>query len=526
MAQEIGDRVWESRILGNLGNAYSDLEQYEQAIDLYRQGLQITQEMKDRPGESATLLNLGNVYYDLKQYEQAINFYEQQIVIALEIQDRPGKALSLHNQGLSLIRINQFSQAENVLQQSIEVFESLRTGLSDNQLISIVDTQAQAYANLERVLTAQNKTAEALAVTERGRARAFVLQLASRLADPEEKAAIADSPIADAPTIEEIQQIARDTNTTLVTYSLIFDQALYIWVVQPSGDIEFRSVEFNGSGDSGLAINPIASLDGPLYRSPTDDSELTTLVSDLRATISVEATNSVTNPEKLQELHRVLIDPIIDLLPTDPDEKVAFIPQGSLFLVPFAALQDENGTHLIEKHTILTAPSIQVFGLANAPRLRSGHRSLSGVEGNALVVGNPTMPTVWAPTASGDFAETQLSDLPGAKREAETIGEFLQHSCADRGTSHRSPHQAATALGSAHPPGHPRAAGLWRPSILRYVWMSLVPLPWLPATAKTACSPPPKFWTWTCRLTWLSSAPATPGGGALLATAWLAYPAR
>jgi CHAT domain-containing protein/tetratricopeptide (TPR) repeat protein len=419
MAQEIGDRVWESRILGNLGNAYSDLEQYEQAIDLYRQGLQITQEMKDRPGESATLLNLGNVYYDLKQYEQAINFYEQQIVIALEIQDRPGKALSLHNQGLSLIRINQFSQAENVLQQSIEVFESLRTGLSDNQLISIADTQARAYANLELALTAQDKTDEALAITERGRGRAFVLQLASRLSTEAERAALEASPVAQVPTAEEIQQIARDTNTTLVTYSLIFDQALYIWVVQPSGDIEFRSVEFNGSGDSGLAINPIASIDGPVYRGATDDSELTALVNDSRATIVVEGVD--TSPKQLKELHEVLIDPIADLLPTDPEAKVAFIPQGSLFLVPFAALQDKDGTYLIEKHTILTASSIQVFGLANQG---AGDR-VQGT-GQAVVVGNPIMPKVWQPTPGGDFAETQLSDLPGAKAEAEAIGSFLE----------------------------------------------------------------------------------------------------
>ena len=45
-----------------------------------------------------------------------------------------------------------------------------------------------------------------------------------------------------------------------------------------------------------------------------------------------------------------------------------FIPQGPLFLVPFAALQNEAGEYLIERHTILTAPSIQALALSRQQR--------------------------------------------------------------------------------------------------------------------------------------------------------------
>ncbi|MBD2546926.1 MULTISPECIES: CHAT domain-containing protein [Planktothricoides] len=51
-------------------------------------------------------------------------------------------------------------------------------------------------------------------------------------------------------------------------------------------------------------------------------------------------------------------NPIADLLPSDPNAHVIFIPQDELFLVLFPALVDENDTYLIEKHTILTDPSI------------------------------------------------------------------------------------------------------------------------------------------------------------------------
>ncbi|NJN22740.1 MAG: tetratricopeptide repeat protein, partial [Leptolyngbya sp. RL_3_1] len=251
-------------------------------------------------GEGRTLGNLGLAYDHLGQYEQAIDFYEQRIAIAREIGDRAGEALTLNNQGAVLIDIGRLPAAELALRHSIEIYESLRTDLTDDQLISLADTQAQTYANLERALTVQGKTAEALATSERGRARAFVLQLASRFSSAEETS------LAEAPTVAEIQHIARDTNTTLVTYSLIFDQALYIWVIPPTGDISFRSVEFNGS-DRPIG-NPIASLDSPVYRS-TSDSALTALVNDSRS-IGVEAANAATNRQSLQSLHEILIDPL------------------------------------------------------------------------------------------------------------------------------------------------------------------------------------------------------------------------
>ncbi|MBD2208025.1 CHAT domain-containing protein [Calothrix sp. FACHB-1219] len=59
----------------------------------------------------------------------------------------------------------------------------------------------------------------------------------------------------------------------------------------------------------------------------------------------------------------MLIKPIAEYLPKNPNDRVIFIPQESLFLVPFPALQHEQDKYLIDKHTILTAPAIQVLDL-------------------------------------------------------------------------------------------------------------------------------------------------------------------
>ncbi len=124
--------------------------------------------------------------------------------------------------------------------------------------------------------------------------------------------------------------------------------------------------------------------------------------------------------DKLKRLHELLIEPIADILPKNPSDRVTFIPQESLFLVPFPALQDQDGKYLIEKHTILTSPSIQILELTREKRQQIGKQSIQG--NNMLIVGNPTMPFV--PPKIGDKPK-QLSPLPGAELEAKAIGKLF-----------------------------------------------------------------------------------------------------
>lgn len=124
-------------------------------------------------------------------------------------------------------------------------------------------------------------------------------------------------------------------------------------------------------------------------------------------------------------LHDLLINPIADLLPSNPENKVIFIPHEELFFVPFPALIDESDRYLIEKHTMLTAPAIQVLKLT---RQLAQNRTISNANNNinnptnALVVGNPVMPEY--SMQPGEEAK-QLPDLPHKEAEAIAIASML-----------------------------------------------------------------------------------------------------
>ena len=402
----------EAAIKSNLGRAYSYMGEHETAISFLNQALELNRSLNIPQRVASSMGALGNVYFRQSEYDQAMSAYSEYLEIAREIGDQLGEANALGGQSSVMISLEDFSAAEATLFEAIEVYESLRVDLLDDQLISILDNQAYAYKNLEYALSAQGKVTEALAIAERGRARAFVSQLSARVSAAEQETRDS-APVVDVPEISEIQKVSSDNDITIVNYSMLPGDVLFTWVVQPTGEIEFRSLSLSDE-EVELTLNA-----DPFYRGISESAQIDELITETRSFKLVNETAS--NTEKLEALYQVLIDPIADLLPDEPTDKVALIPQDSLFLVPFAALIDAEGDYLIENHTIVTAPSIQVLGLAHEI---AESRTPSEAE-NTLVVGNPTMPQIAQADDDGRLVQVQLSALPGAEAEAIAVAQLL-----------------------------------------------------------------------------------------------------
>ena len=417
ISREISNPAEEGLSLSGLGNVYQKLGKYQQAIDFYQQSLAIARGIGDRAGEGATLGNLGIAYQRLGKYEQAIDFWQQSLAISQEIGDRTGEGKVLHNLGSAYLLSQRPVAAEEVLTLAVDILDALRTvDLNDANKVALFETQQKTFFHLQRALVAQNKSEPALEIAERGRARAFAELIAQRLTPAESRANLEPASLASIKAFAQQQQLV------LVEYSIIDfygdnrDPLLYLWVISPDGTISFRQQSLG-------------------------DINLSDLVTDTRQAIGVRGSRAAVvaqlKPEyvaqrqaethrKLAQLHKLLIDPIADLLPTDPAQPVVFIPQKELFLVPFPALKDASGQYLIEKHTILTAPSIQVLQLTGNLAATSQVKSFR--KGKALIVGNPAMPTVTFLDEDDQFSRVRLSSLAGAEREAAEIADFLNAS--------------------------------------------------------------------------------------------------
>ncbi|MGJ5629441.1 CHAT domain-containing protein, partial [Nostoc sp. CALU 1950] len=406
ISQQIGDRSSVGNTLNNIGFIYSRLGQYPKALEFYQQALAIREKIGDRSGVGESINNIGLIYSRLGQYPKALEFYQQALAIIKPIGDRSKEGTTLNNVGGTYYNLKQYVDAERNLLAAVEIWESLRPGLTDQNKISIFDTQEFTYRLLQLALVVQQKTNQALEVAERGRAKAFIELLASRLSPDLQQQNLESLQKKFIINLEQIKQIARTQNASVVEYSIVSDENLYIWVVQPTGEVEFRSIALKKSLNTSLVKLVTRSRESIGVRG--------------RASIEIEPVDDTAEQKKqLQQLHKLLIDPIANLLPNDPNSHVIFIPQGELFLVPFPALQDADGKYLIEKHTILTAPAIQVLNLTHQQRLKPHPADLQA----ALVVGNPTMPIVT--TKLGDSPQ-QLSNLPGSEGEANEIAKLFK----------------------------------------------------------------------------------------------------
>lgn len=405
-AQKSNDTALQALALSQLANAYESQGQKPKAIELYQQQLEMARKSGNPAQEAIALNQLATAYESQGEYAKAIELYQQQLEAAKKTNNRLVEGIALNNLALASLNANNLTEAQPKLLDALKVWDAIRAKLGSND--NYYAERARTYRLLQQVHIAQNQPEVALEMAEQGRVQEILQLLNLRLSsEPVGSGFKGANPQITLPKIQEIKQIAKAQNATIVEYSIISEQELYVWVIQPSGEIVFRRINIKEQ----KTVYPITSL-----KEVVNNSLDAIGVRSKSSTSSVKPTDKPSQNQPLFQLNQVLIKPIEDLLPKDPKTHVIFIPHQELFFVPFPALVDITGKSLIEKHTILTSPSIQVLALTKQQRQR--------VSGNkVLVIGNPTMPNM---VVGGGESSQSLPQLLRAEQEALEIAQFLK----------------------------------------------------------------------------------------------------
>jgi CHAT domain-containing protein len=463
IAKESGDQKLEADALRSLGFNYSYYEtlgQPQRAIEAYEKAIEILKNLAIPQEEAEARKELSEVYLKMGKFQPAIQQQQRSLEIWQRIGDRAAEVRTLYDLGRTFLNAKDFPQAQLHLNQAMDLLTPLRQQLTkEEDRVAIADTQLGLYSSLQRAYVSQKNYSAALEVAERSRAQTYAELLTKRISDTSK---ITAYPIS----IQQLQETARQQNATIVQYSIITssqdkpitdrmaedqklreklnlqklpaytirsDYSLYIWVMQPNGTLHFRQVSLEALSPTKTPdITTLVAINQPTVRGANSGINLSQVVaqsrSDLglgpRASINVQVTQAKDQTQtELRQLYNLLIQPIETLLPDNPDEQVIFVPQGSLFLVPFAALEDAKGQMLIDKHTLRISPSIQVIGLTHQQKQRLKQQTSSANPfAETLIVGNPVMPKL--PTQPNQ-PPSQLSPLPGAEQEAKKIGQLL-----------------------------------------------------------------------------------------------------
>jgi tetratricopeptide (TPR) repeat protein len=406
LARATRDAEGEINALGNLGTVLSWAGRQREATRTFEDSLRKARQRHDRQAISDAQIGIGLAAERAGNGAAAIRAYQQALDAARATGYLPGQVAALTDLGGALAELGRWSEARAPLFEAISLADRMREqDLEDLNRVRFFETQLTSYRLLRDVLTHSDNAGAALEMAERGRGQALRVQLAKRGDAATEQALRGPAPLS----LSAIRRLAVEGKQTLIEYSIDHRRReLLIWVVQPDGVVSLRRSSLRESLPKIVLLARSALGADGLDRSARARGLV--VVAD-----TAPGVDELTS--RLRELHRLLIEPVVDLLPRDPDQPVTLVPDAELYLVPFPALPDTAGRALIERHELSLVPSLDVLRLLGSRQTASSPR----VARDVLVVGNPLMPAV---ALTQEAAPSILPSLPGTEREALAIAKL------------------------------------------------------------------------------------------------------
>ncbi len=365
----------------NLADSYVKLGEPRRALPL------LAPDQAGLPSEEPVrLLTLARAHLRLKQPSAALAEAEEAVAAARAVGDPEKIAHSLGVRADCQLSLGHVEAAYRDNAEALAVVEQMRANLApeDRFRQNFSDTIGAFVTSTIHVLTRLGRHAEALDVSERARARAFLDLLASRdvavasasdAREAEQRRLIAAGPMSH----DAMRVSLAGLRSTLVSYWIAPDEA-YVWVMSADGIVHGRRLELTANRARSL-IDAMAEAGGPPRQDQVDPARV---------------------------LYEQLIAPIHAWLPAVAGSLLTIVPHGPLFRLPFAALRDSTGRYLVERHALHYVTSMSVLDQTN-PRVQgSGDRS-------ALLVADPAV----------DRTRDGLPRLMGARAEVAAIARGL-----------------------------------------------------------------------------------------------------
>ena len=416
IAKDQGDKAGEGRAYGHLGSTYQHIGDYDKAIVYYDRRLCIAQELGDKAGEGAAYGNLGTVSQNIGNYMKAVDCHKQQLRIGKEIGDKGMLGIAYSNIGQCFEMLKSLPEALENYQTSVKVFNEMRSLLQseDRWKIGFRNECNHAYTGLWRVLLKQEKISEALAAAEEGRAQSLADLMTSQYG-------LQECQYKGKPLEEQEFGLLNSTSSSTAFLAVnVHENKVNIWLLSKEKPVLHRGKTL-GHHCTKFAAQTLQSLIQFAYEKIGVRANVNCenrSLDVLRENFSgVERSSKKSSQPILQEdihplsaLYSYVIAPILDMI--DGDE-IIIVPDGPLWLAPFAALLNPFSKYLCESFKVRIIPSLTSLKIiVHCPE----YHCSSG----ALIVGDPDMSEVT--NSQGDQI---LEQLPFARQEAQMIGQIL-----------------------------------------------------------------------------------------------------
>ena len=142
----------EATVYNNIANIYSDMKQYNKALDNYNLLLTTAHTNNMRKEETIALVNLGTVYTELENYDKALQLFSNGLVIAEKDSNMRLLPFILSNMGILYNKKEMYNDALKSFERSIELAEAEN---SNNSKGPAFQGMAKAYLGLKNITKAE-----------------------------------------------------------------------------------------------------------------------------------------------------------------------------------------------------------------------------------------------------------------------------------------------------------------------------------------------------------------------------------
>ena len=397
-ARHLGARSNERAALFNLGALYLARQRYDEAQAVTQQSLDIARALSDNLGQGTCLNTLGVIAGERGDHQLALDLLTQALAIFQAIGARAEEATTLGNIAEAHERQGRSEAALERYFAALDIIEDVRTGARVDELRAALTSEyVGVYRNTAALLLRQGRIAEALAVSERARARTFLDQLAAGRPDLGRRGDL--GLLHEARTLQDeiseldarlrkeqaapsesrrgsvITELSGDLQVRQAAYSRVLTrlkatdpEAAALVAVTPPDLAEVQAALDDDTSLLSYYVMANRSYAFVITRAavevvelPAGERQLRELINEFRRFANVR-TNP--NPPSLGILAEHLIAPVSAKLTT---RRVGIAPHGPLHYLPFAALED-GATRFGERHELFTVPSVSSWPLMQAKR--------------------------------------------------------------------------------------------------------------------------------------------------------------
>ena len=430
---ETGDKAAEAQCYYMEGQFFQSLGDKEKAKACFEKALAIALKIGLRTLEASNYLGLGTVSQSLGDHDVAEEYLEKALSTSKDIGHAELEFRCYCQLAVMKLSQKNFKGAFSLLCRSIEKSEKMRGFLQDRDQmkISFADIHVAPYQLLSQLICYAGNPKDALNVADLGRARALADLMATQYSTEERRSAGPKSPTV-------VENVMKKEGNCTCLYIAYLNQRVLLWILKPSGVIQFREIEVDKKTLHTRLTNVASDLDeffSIMAESFGSFGKLPVVVCEDRSIID---NNIETYPESCQEqspttwrqlqgkpgntddpepslalFYELLVHPVSDLL---DEPEIIIVPDRNLYRVPFPALLNERGKFLSENFRIRVVPSLSTLKLIQDSPV--DYHSQTG----ALVVGDPEVgrKVIYRGSETRDF-----HPLPGARKEAEMIARRL-----------------------------------------------------------------------------------------------------